>query len=275
MLIISDLPLGLVKYHVTKNLEKDIVLKIEYITNIKEVEDILLEGVSYNKEGELCQTVYIILYSGDNTLNINYTQSKNNTTYLLVKNVSTYKKFFTSKKAIKLNLTAQQYKHEISFVEGLLTKEAFDYFWSEYCINKFNSNPFKWQLEVRHLLFLFKENKNMLLTIQDLDRIYRNVSDRSNNYLKYMFTEKSFLYLKQLKPEDYFLLFIKGHNMKAPVLKNIELNKPIFLFVYMCFKESFYKGYIRLSEGVFILNYIINSSQSIDYLTVQKLFKLI
>lgn len=275
MLIISDLSLGLVKYHVTKNLDKDVILKIEYVKTVNDIENTLLEGISYNKNGELCRTVYILLYTGDNIPNIHYEQNKNNTTYLLVTNLKLYKNFFINDRAIKLNLTAQQYKYEISFVEGLLTKEAFDYFWSEYCIDKFNSNPFKWQLEVRHLLFVYKENNNMLLTVSDLDCLYNNISNRANDYLIRMFTKDSFNYLRRLKKEDLFLLFIKGPKLKSPVLKNVEFYKPEFLFAYMCFKESFYKGFIRLSEGVFIFNYIINSAQSIDYLNTQKLFKLI
>jgi hypothetical protein len=167
-----------------------------------------------------------------------------------------------------------QYKHNIEYAKSILTVETFDYFWSEYCVKKFNSNPVKWDLELRRLLFVFTENNKQKLTIEDIDILYNKVSDFGLQYLQHMFTSSSTLYLNKVKKEDLFILFIKGPKLKSSVLRSIELHNQNALFSYMCFKESFYKGYIKLTEGVYILDYLIKNNILIDYVYIRSLFKL-
>lgn len=274
MLIITDKSLGLVKYHVEKNTSDENIVITKSLNNIQEVEDLLLESISYNKEGELCKVIYIILYTGNKSLSLNYDQSKNNNLYLIVENINIYKQFFIKEKAIQLNVTVNTYKYLIEYAKGLLTVEAFDYFWREFCIKKFKSNPRKWELELQHLLFIFVKNNKVKLTTNDLDFLYNKTNNNIELYLKHMFTSSSTYYLSNVKKEDLFLLFIRTSNFKPPVLKYIELHNKQFLYSYMCFKESFLKGYIRLTEGVFLLDFIINNKEFIDYKYVRNLFKL-
>lgn len=279
MLLISDQPFNLIKYHIKSNLQTDNVLKTVFTNELKVLTDILLEGISYNEEGDICKITYIVLYTGP-ILHLDFKKNVNNTVYLIVNKIENYNTLFNADKAVKLNVTSLQYKYKINILQGILTNKAFDYFWSTYCVDKFNGNPYKWELEVKHLILLFgaknkdKVNKELLTEI-DLDKAYRKVSLDAELYLKHIFTKQSLDYLNNVNREELFSLFITGPKFKSPVLRCIELHNKELLFAFMCFKESFYKGYVRLYEGVYILDYIIHNYSFIDYYQTRQLFKLI
>lgn len=274
MLIITDKPLGLVRYHVEQNINDESIVLTKLVNTIQELEDLLLENITYNEYGELCKVVYVVLYSGSNLLSLEFNQSKTNNLYLIVKDISLYKPFFLKKKAIELNVAVNTYKYLIEYAKSILTVDAFDYFWRDFCIKKFRSNPQKWQLELQHLLLIFVKNNKIKLTVGDLDFLYNKTNKNIELYLKHMFTSSSTYYLNKLKKEDLFLLFLRTSNFKPPVLKCIELHDKQLLYSYMCFKESFLRGYIRLTEGVFLLDFVIKNNEFIDYKYVRNLFKL-
>ena len=77
MIIISDSPYPLIKYHVIKNNIEDRKLIFLQTKSVKDITDCLLEGVSYLDNGELVVNTFVILYEGSNNLPLNIKQSKN------------------------------------------------------------------------------------------------------------------------------------------------------------------------------------------------------
>lgn len=274
MILISNSSYALVKYHVAKNNLENRAIKFLVTNSIKEITDILLECITYNSEGDLILSSYVIYYEGEKPLPPFLKQNKNNLTYIVFKSLD----LFEATKSIEgikvLKLSPLQYQHEISFVENILEPNAWPYFWSEYCVGKFKSNPLKWYNEVRYLMFLFAERGNKKFSIQDLDFIFNKITDKSKNYLFNMYTPFSKQYLLKLNNNELFLLFIKGEKYKSEVHKNLELNKPELLIVLMLFKSSFYKSRIRLQEGVILFDYVIKHFNELTLKQIYNLFNL-
>lgn len=272
MIVISDLPLGLVKYYLSNN-DQGRQLIILHIDNLKDLTDVLLEGVSYNEEGELVLPLYLIKYTGS-VFSKDFKQNRSNLTYLIIEDIKPYNNLLKSSNVSKLTLSVENYKDQIEFAKSIMEPSTYNTFWSEYCIKRFNSNPLKWYNEIKYLCFVYKEKGDKKLTIEDLEFIYNKTSDAALNYIKHMYDKNSLVYLNKIPQEELFLLFIKGENYKSPIHKNLELNNPNLLVSYMYFKEAFYKGLIRIQEGVLVLDYLIHNINCIDYKLIPTLFNL-
>lgn len=271
MIVISDSPYPLIKYHVTKNNIEDRKLIFLQTKSVKDITDCLLESVSYLDNGDLVLNTFIILYEGSNNLPINIKQGKNNITYIVFTNKDLYKNHTNNEQLNCLELSPLQYQHEISFMSALFETKAWDYYWSEYCVKKFQSNPVKWYNESKHLLFLFSEKGNKKFSISDIDILYGKITNHSTNYLFNMFGPNSKEWLTLLNEQELFLLFIKGQNYKSEIEKSIEKYKPDILESYFFFKDSFLKGRLRLKDSVIILDYVIHN---FDLFTRNQIYNL-
>lgn len=271
MIIISDSPYPLIKYHVIKNNIEDRKLIFLQTKSVKDITDCLLEGVSYLDSGELVANTFVILYEGSNNLPLNIKQSKSNITYIVFSNKDLYNAHLNNEQLQSLHLSPLQYQHEITFITPLFEIKAWEYFWSEYCVNKFQSNPVKWYNESKHLLFLFSERENKKFSILDIDLLYGKITNHSTNYLFNMFGPNSKKWLILLNEQELFLLFIKGPTYKSEIQKSIEKYKPDILESYFFFKDSFLKGRLRLKDSVLILDYVIHN---FDLLTQNQIYNL-
>lgn len=274
MILVSDASYALVKYHVIKNNLENRSIKFLVTNSIKEITDILLECIAYNDEGELILSGYIIYYEGSQCLPLQVKQNKNNLTYIVFKNLDCFEKSKNIEKVTELKLSPLQYQHEIKFVESILEPNAWPYFWSEYCVGKFKSNPLKWYNEVRYLMFLFAEKGNKKFSIQDLDFIFNKITDKSKDYLFNMYTPLSKQYLLKLNNNELFLLFIKGEKYKSEVQKSLEFHRLELVPVLILLKTSFYKGRIRLQEAVILFDYILKHFNELNFKQIYHLFNL-
>lgn len=274
MLIITEAPVGLVKYHVKTNNEQGRIIKNIKALCLKELQEALLEGIAYDNEGELSPITYVINYVCALALKENFKQDNNNITYLIVKDIKSYLHLKNKDKVKFLNLNATQYQHEIKFLKGIMEPSAWPYFWSEYCVGKFKSNPVKWYNESRHLLFLYKERNQKKFSCEDLDFIYHKVSDNSKKYLRNMYSINSKEYILKMTSNELFILFIRSPTIKSVVEKSLEQYKPEMLEVYMLMKEAFYKAKIRLKEGVIIFDYLMNNNIKKPTCELRNLFNL-
>lgn len=274
MLIITDASIGLVKYHVKKNNDVDRVIKITRSNSLIEVTTSLLEGVDYDGEGELSCVTYIIDYTCGPVLKKDFKQDINNTTYLVVENIKSYSHLKSRNDVKFLTLTPTQYQHEIHYLAGIMESDAWPYFWSEYCVGKFKSNPIKWYNEGRYLLFLFKERNKIKFSKQDLDFMYHKVSDTAKEYLRTMYTEEGKTHILNMTDSELFIIFIRGPKWKSSVHKSLEQYKPETLMMYMIMKEAFYKAKIRLREAVVIFDYLLNKETTKTTIEIRNLFNL-
>lgn len=274
MILVSNTSYSLVKYHVTKNNLENRNLKFLVTDSIKDITDCLLECIDYDEEGNLVLSSYIIYYEGNKSLPLKLDQNKNNLTYIVFKDLNVFKQCKLNKCLTELKLNALQYQHEIIFVEAILETNAWPYFWSEYCVSKFKSNPLKWYNEVRYLMLLFSERDNKKFSIQDLDFIYNKITDKSKQYLFNMYSINSKQYLLSLNNNELFLLFIKGEKYKSEVQRSLELHNPKFLIILFIFKDAFFKGRIRLKEGVLLFDFIIKNFDTLTKKQIYNLFNL-
>jgi len=274
MLIISNSPFNLVKYHILNTNVEQKLLSFSTTNSLLHISNTLLNSVSYDSLGELNMTIYIVNYEGEEILKKEYRQNKNNKTYLIIKNTKVYKRFLELEGVTEFSLCPLQYQHEILCVSSILDIDAWPYFWSEYCIKKFNSNPTKWKNEVRYLFFLYQERGNKKFSIPDLDFLYNKTSDASKTYLLNMYATDSKKYLLHINTTDLFLLFIRGPHNNSQVFKSLETYAPQLLLYYMIFKDAFYKGKIRIQEAVFIFDYVVHNYSNLTVSTVRNLFNL-
>lgn len=274
MILVSNSSYALIKYHVIKNNLENRSIKFLVTNSIKEITDILLECITYNQDGDLILSSYVVYYEGTQCLPLSLKQNKNNLTYIVFKNLDCFEKSKNIKEVTELKLSPLQYQHEINFVESILEPNAWPYFWSEYCVGKFKSNPLKWYNEVRYLMFLFAERGNKKFSIQDLDFIFNKITDKSKKYLFNMYSPSSKQYLLKLNNNELFLLFIKGEKYKSEVQKSLEFHRPELLYVLIILKTSFYKGRIRLQEAVILFDYILKHFNELSFNQIYNLFNL-
>jgi len=260
MLIITENSFNLIKYHVKDNTE-DARLKILYTSKVKDITDALIQSIDYTKDGELTVPVFIIKYNGKEIFK-DFVHSPNTIVYLVVKSVEPWIHFkassFSLDKVKFLDVKPSQYKYRIAGVEAVLEPSAVPYFWSEYCIKKFDNNPEKWYNEVRYLMCKFAESKKKF-SCADLDCIYNKISDVAKEYLKYIYTSKGKEYIRQMTPNEKFMVFVAPKGRKSLFLRSIEKNKPEFLSTYMIFKEAVMVAKKRIPEAVYILDYLLNN----------------
>ena len=272
MLRITDSPFNLIKWHLKTN-EANSIPIILNTASIGEVKDCLQQSVSYDSEGELIPSFYLIRYTGNLILS-DVTQSKYNTTHLVVNNSSKWKKPLKDNPDVSFySVKPTQYKFILGVLKGVMDEDTFSYFWSEYCIKQFDCNPFKWYNECRHLLVRHRENNNKLFTKDDLDILYSKVSDGIKPYLMCAFTSRGKDYIDKMTNNEMFVVFVGTNFRKGLIEKYILDLKPGFMPTYMLFKESFDRGSIRLREGVYILDYLLNKKR-IDFDEVKNLFNI-
>lgn len=274
MLIITDDPFALVRYHIKKNNEEGRLIRIRRSSNLEEVNEMLLTGVDYDEDGELCPTTYLIKYEGKDILSKTFKQDTNNKTYLVVEDVHKYKRHFKDGVVNYLYLSPSQYQHEIIGLAAIMEPDTWPYFWSEYCINKFKSDPIKWYNEGKYLLFLYKERGNKKFNREDLDFLYHKVTDTAKEYLRSMYSDNAKDYILRMTPNELFITFIKGPKYKSPVQKSLEQYKPDMLTTYMYMKEAFFAGKIRLTEAVVLFDYLLNKKTINTTQRIRNLFNI-
>lgn len=282
MLKITSTPFSLVQWHLKETSSEVDYIKVIHTNSIQEVKDCLLESVEYDNEGALVPSFYLISYTGSSVLQ-NIIQSEYNTTYLVVKDIKKWKKLSSTKWNLKKNdgkvkffdIKPLQYQNVVAPVQGMMDASTFSYFWTNYCIGQFNSNPYKWYNESSRLLFEYIERGKVPFTKEDLDCFYGKVSDVVKPYLRNIFSPKSKEYINQMTNNEMFTIFVGTPYRKGLIEKYIQDLKPNLMPAYMLFKESFFNGSIRLSEGVFILDYILNCKQVIDFQNLRYLFKVL
>ena len=270
MLHLTQSPFNLVKYHLSKDNADAHRIVIKRTDNLQELKDLLLEGIAYDEEGELIPSFYLIYYTG-NVIIKDLKIHTLNTTYLVVTQVAKWKHLKNNKNVKFFEVKSSQYAYTIQGVEGILTKDAQRHFWSQYCIGKFNSNPYKWYNEVNYLFVIYQISQRKF-NVTDLDCLYNSISDSIKPYLKNIFTPKGKEYILQMTQKELFVIFIGGGNRKALIENYIKKVKPDFLYVYMLFVEAFHKGTIRLLEGVIILDYLLNKENIRELNKVCNLF---
>jgi len=274
MLIITNNPFNLIKYHVKENLDGSI-LKVVYTSCYRDITDALIESVTYNDEGDLALPCFVIKYTGKENFK-EFEASSNTNVYLVVddlKNWSHFKSKEFKSKVKFLDVKPSQYKYLITGVEAVLEPGTVSYFWSEYCIKKFDSSPQKWYNEVRYLMCRFAETKTRF-SASDLDCIYNKVSDTAKEYLKYIYTVKGKEYIKQMTANEKFMVFVAPIGRKSLFFRSIERNKPGFLCTYMIFKEAVMAAKIRIQEAVYILDYLLNKETTKTITEIRNLFNL-
>jgi len=274
MLVITDAPIGLVKYHVKKNNEDGRIIKTIRSSCLRELQQPLLERVDYDDDGELTPVTYIIDYICALPLSEDFKQDANNNTYLIVEDIKPYKHLRGKSNVKFLNLPPIQYQHEVQFLAGIMEPDAWHYFWSEYCVGKFKSNPVKWYNESRYLLFLYKERGQKKFSCEDLDFLYHKVTNAAKDYLRTMYTDKGKHNISRMTPNELFVTFIRSPKIKSAVQKSLEQYKPEMLTTYMMMKEAFYRAKIRLTEAVIIFDYLINKETTKTTTEIRNLFNL-
>lgn len=273
MLIITDSNYNLIKYHIN-TINEDSIIKVFNTNNLTEVKDRLLESVDYDSEGNLCSIIYIIVYTGNQILHKDFKQSKHNKTYIVVENIKLYKDLISQDNVLYLELNPIQYQHTIQSIVGIFEPNAWPYFWSEYCIKRFKSNPYKWYNESRRCLFEYIERGKKPLTCKDLDDIYQKITNKTYTYLRNMYTYKSKKIILDMTEQELFTTFIRGENKVSLVEKNIEQYRKEFLYIYIIMKEAFYKGVIKLRDAIIIFDYLINKETPKTIKQIRYLFNL-
>lgn len=274
MLIITDAPIGLVKYHVKNNNDEGRIVKSIRSRSLGELSAPLLEGIDYDDDGELTPVTYIIDYTCALALKEDFKQDANNITYLVVEAIKPYSHLRGREDVKFLNLAPTQYQHEVQYLGAVMEPDAWPYFWSEYCVGKFKSNPVKWYNEGRYLLFVFRERGKVKFSKQDLDFLYHKVTDTAKEYLRTMYTEEGKKHILAMAPNELFITFIRGPKWRSEVQKSLEKYKPEALTMYMIMKEAFYKAKIRLSEAVIIFDYLLNKETTKTTTEIRNLFNL-
>jgi hypothetical protein len=272
MLNITNSPFNLVKYHLSRDAVsyKNLLCK-KRVDDIEELKELLLESVNYSEQG-LVPFQSLIYYTGTKVLPDNYIQSEYNNMYLVVEKIEKWNKFKGREFREKIkffNVNPLQYQHMLNGLKGSMEPSSFAYFWSEYCIGKFNSNPYKWYNEARYLLCLFSTTRK-LYTKEDLDCLYNNLSDLVKPYLRNIFSPKGKQYILQMSTNDKYVVFVGSK--KSIVQSYIERLKPSKLEAYMIFREAFIERKIRLEEGVIILDYLLNKKEELESSKIRNLF---
>lgn len=270
MLYLTQTPFNLVKFHICKDNPDSKYINIVRTDDIQQVKDLLLEGVSYDEDGELIPSSYLIYYTGKQTIR-ELKMNKLNTTHLVVTDFKEWKHLKANKSIQFFDVKPAQYAYTIQGLGSIMTKEAARHFWSQYCIGKFNSNPYKWYNEGSYLLCLYQERKKKF-TKEDIDCIYNSVSDHIKPYLKKIFTEEGKKYILQMTDQELFVIFIGSVHRKALLENYLVKVKPEFLATYMLFKEAFFKGTIRLREAAVILDFLLNKEKIIEEQELKNLF---
>ncbi len=270
MLKITQTPFSLVKFHLLSDNIDANNINILHVNNLTELNNCLLEGVSYNKDGELIPSIYLINYIGKPVLKTVKIHSYN-TTYLIVENVKKWKHLEKDNNVKFFNIKPSQYAYTINGVAAVLTPPAQRHFWANYCLDKYNCNPYKWYNITRYLFSLYKIKKHKF-DINDIDCILNSVSEVVKPYLQNIFTKKGKEYILQMTNKELFVVFVGGGTRRGMIYSYIQRLKPDLLYVYMIFIESFYKGNVRLLDGVILLDFLINSKHKIEQEKVKQLY---
>ena len=273
MIIITNSNYNLIKYHIN-TINEDSIIKIFNTNNLGEIKDRLLESVDYDNEGNLCSIIYIIIYTGKQILSKNFKQAKHNKTYIIVENIKLYTDLISQDNVLYLELNPIQYQHIIESIAGIFESNAWPYFWSEYCIKRFKSNPYKWYNEARYLLFEYTNRDKKKLSCEDLDNIYNKVTNKTYTYIRNMYTYKSKKIILSMTDQELFTTFIRGENKISLVENNIKQYKKEFLYIYIIMKEAFYEGVIKLRDAVIIFDYLINKETKKTTQQIRYLFNL-
>lgn len=297
MLIISDSPFSLVEYYINDSIREEYnIEKLNKViaNSIEELRETLMTGVSYNKEGELIPSFYLILFRSS-SIPTCLEKDKYNTSFIVLENskqLHKWKKLFNKEemKHIKddtkfVTLSPSFYESLIYPLKDILSEEAYSFFWNEYCLNKYHSNPYKWknQLElISTSYFSSTEYKNSTLySIDNLKEVLEGQNYRKgisdSKFCSFLFTRQSVEHFYLLQQSQLFPLFIKG-KQKSLVEQGILLYYPDCYYLYQMFLESFYTGVVQLREAAYILTFLLSlspSSPSSLFPLSCKLFKLI
>lgn len=272
MLIITDTPFPLIKYHVAYTNNEGRKIKILRSSNLEEVKSALLESVDYSDEGIVIPITYIIYYEGTKVLKKDFQQASNNKTYLVVKSLKPYRSL--KDKVTLMTLPLTQYQNDIAILQAIMTPECWDYYWNEYCVGRFKASPYKCYNEARYLLFLYEQKGKKKFTCEDIDSIYNKVSDKARRYTDYMYSKEGKEIILSMTTSELFLLFVRGKSHKSTVETAIERTKPNCIVAYCIFKEAFFATKLRLREAVLILHYILNVDTPLTTYQIRKLFKV-
>ena len=273
MIYITDASISLLKYHVTHTVED---CKIKCVTTNSQVnlKDYLLESVAF--EGmEIVPVLYIVQYTNKTAIDT-LVQSENNTAYITVPNLKAWKKLYKKNNNSKIkfiDLDPKLYEHNLEVLKYIMTPKAYQYFWEFYCIEKFNSSPYRWYNEVKYLTFLYKETEEKF-TCEALDLIYNKASNIVDIYLQNILADNSKDLILSMSIKDKFITFIgvRKSLIESKIL-NLCSDK---LFSYMIFREAFETGTIRLDEGVVILDFILkNKENNTSIKQIKNLFGLL
>ena len=257
MINITSTPIGLLKYHINETVKDHVIYCIT--TNSKEeIKDCLLQSVAY-KGSEIWPVLYIINYSGRGVVE-GLIQSENNTAYIVVQKVNTWSKVYKKTEGFKfITIDPRLYEHNLEVLKYILTPEAYNYYWEYYCLERFNSNPFKWYNEVMYLTFLYKE-KGSKFSSEDLDIIYNKVSNVVELYLQNILSDLSKEYILQMSNRELFITFIGTR--KSLIESKIFNLCPDKAIAFNIMREAFLLGKIRLDEAVIILDFILKSKEN-------------
>ena len=239
-------------------------------SNLKEIREALLESVIIDEEGELCPRYNLIYFTGTGGLS-EVIQSEHNTTYLVVNELKSWR-HLKSKKVSFFSVKPSQYQHIVEVLRGVMEPAIFSYYWSEYCVDRFASNPYRWYNEVRYLMYLYQQ-KQAVFTRQDLDVIYNRISSNIVPYLSNVFTPEGRKYIAKMTNKEMMTIFVGGGNKKGLIESIIVKLHPEKLHAYYMFKQSFWDARVRLHEGAYLLDYVLNK-ETCTNATALHLFRL-
>lgn len=271
MINITNTPIGLLKYHINKTVDDHVVYVIT--TNSKEeLKDCLLQSIAY-KGMEIWPVLYIINYTGRDVVE-GLLQSENNTAYIVVPKVNAWSKIYKKKEGFKfITIDPKLYEHNLEVLKYILTPKAYIYYWEYYCLERFNSNPFKWYNEVMYLTFLYKE-KGSKFNCEDIDIIYNKVSNTVELYLENILSDNSKSYILNMSNRELFVTFIGIR--KSLIESKILSLCPEKMMAFNIMRESFLLGKIRLGEAVVVLDFILkNKENNISIKQLRNLFGLL
>lgn len=110
------------------------------------------------------------------------------------------------------------YKFIVEPFRALFSQDAFDYFWEVLCLDKFKTNPNKWNAEITSLL-IRKKNYPHRYTVEDLENIYYKINpDLFNRYLSSIGTSQGTRLLYSMSDSQLWSMFI-GSPSKPPSFK--------------------------------------------------------
>lgn len=183
-------------------------------------------------------------------------QSEHNTTYLVVQKIKPWKQL-KSNKVQFFSVKPSQYQHIVDVLKGVMEPAVFSYYWSEYCVDRFASNPYRWYNEVRYLIYLYQQ-KQAVFTKQDLDVIYNRISSNVTPYLSNIFTPEGRKYIARMTTKEMMTIFVGIGNRHPLIESYIAKLHPEKLHALYMFRQSFWDARVRLRDGIYILDYVLN-----------------